>query len=68
MYEKLVAKVNSIDTSGFVLKTKHDTEKLEIENKIPHTSYLVHKTDYNTKIIELEEKFQMLVVKQQKPH
>ena len=29
MYEKLVAKVNSIDTSGFVLKTKYDTDKSE---------------------------------------
>ena len=27
MYDKLVAKVNSIDTSGFVLKTKYDTGK-----------------------------------------
>ena len=34
MYDKLVAKVNSIDTSGFVLKTKYDTGKTELENKI----------------------------------
>ena len=27
VYEKLVAKVNSIDTSGFVLKTKYGTDK-----------------------------------------
>ena len=33
MYDKLVAKVNSIDTSGFVLKTKYDIDKSEIENK-----------------------------------
>ena len=26
-YDKLVAKVNSIDTTGFVLKTKYDTDK-----------------------------------------
>ena len=26
-YDKLVAKVNSIDTSAFVLKTKYDTDK-----------------------------------------
>ena len=31
VYDKLLAKVNSIDTSGFVLKTKYDTDKLEIE-------------------------------------
>ena len=43
IYDKLVAKVNSIDTSRFVLKTKYDTDKLEIENKIPNTSDLVKK-------------------------
>ena len=53
-YDKLVAKVNSIDTSGFVLKTKYDTDKSELENKIPDTSGLVKKTDYNTKITEIE--------------
>ena len=29
VYDKLVARVNSIDTSGFVLKTKYDTDKSE---------------------------------------
>ena len=33
VYDKLVTKVNSIDTSGFVLKTKYDTDKSEIEKK-----------------------------------
>ena len=55
-YDKLVAKVNSIDTSGFVLKTKYDTDKSELENKIPDTSGLVKKTDYNTKITDIESK------------
>ena len=41
VYDKLVAKVNSINTSGFVLKTKYDTDKLELENKAPDTSSLV---------------------------
>ena len=27
VYDKLVAKVNAIDTSGFVLKTKYDIDK-----------------------------------------
>ena len=53
---KLVAKVNSIDTSAFVLKTKYDTDKSELENKIPDTSGLVKKTDYNAKITEIEGK------------
>ena len=53
VYDKLVAKVNSIDTSRFVLKTKYDTDKSEIENKIPDTSGFVKKTDCNTKITEI---------------
>ena len=55
-YYKLVAKVNSIDTSVFVLKTKYDTDKSELENKIPDTSGLVKKTNYNTRIPEIEGK------------
>ena len=43
IYDKLVTKVNSIDTSGFVLKTKYDTGKSELENKIPDTGGLVKK-------------------------
>ena len=45
VYDKLVAKVNSIDTSRFVYR-----DKSEIENKIPDASGLVKKTDYNAKI------------------
>ena len=54
VYDKLVAKVNIIDTSEFVLKTKYYTDKSKLENKIPDTSGLVKKTDYNTKIVEIE--------------
>ena len=40
VYNKLVTKVNvipvnNIDTSEFALKTKYDTDKSELENKIP---------------------------------
>ena len=56
VYDELVPKVNSIDTSRFVLKTKYDTDKSELENKIPDTSGLVKKTDYNTKITDIESK------------
>ena len=45
LYYKLVAKVDNIDTSRFVLKTKYNTDKSELENKIPDTSGLVKKTD-----------------------
>ena len=55
-YNKLVAKVNNIDTSDFVLKIKYSTDKTELENKIPDISNLVKKTDYNTKITEIENK------------
>ena len=51
-YDKLVAKVNNIDTNDFVLKTKYNTDKTELENKIPDVSNLVKKT----KLTELENK------------
>ena len=41
---KLVAKVNNIDTSDFVLKTKYQTGKTEIENKITNVSDFVKKS------------------------
>ena len=33
--------MDNIETSGFVLETKYDTEKTELENEIPGTSGLV---------------------------
>ena len=56
MYDKLVAKVNNIDTKKFVLKTKYDLEKSDLEKSIADTSGLVKKTDYNAKIAEIENK------------
>ena len=55
-YDKLIGKVNSIDTSGFALKTKQDTDKSELENKNPDTSGLVKKTNYDGKIADIEGK------------
>ena len=43
VHNKLVVKVNSIDTCTFVLKTKYDTDKTELEKKIPNTGVLVKK-------------------------
>ena len=34
VYDKLVAKLNKIDTSGFILKTKYNTDKSNLEKKI----------------------------------
>ena len=45
VYDKLVTKADNIDTRGFVLKTKYDTDRSELENKTPDTSGLVKKTD-----------------------
>ena len=56
VFDILVAKVNNIDTSEFVLKTKYDTDKSDLEKKIPDTRGLVKKTDYNAKINEIESK------------
>ena len=56
VYDKLLAKVNSIDTSGFVLKTNYDTDKKRVKNKTTDTSGLVKKIDYNAKITEIENK------------
>ena len=56
LYDKLVAKVNNIDTSDYVLKTNFNTKLTGLENKIPNTNGLIKKTDYNTKITEIENK------------
>ena len=54
MYDKLFTKVNNIDTDGFVLQTKYNADKPELETKIPDTNWLVKKLDYNTKISKIE--------------
>ena len=51
-YNKLVAKVNNIDTNDFVLKTKYDTDKSELKKKIPNVTDFVKKT----RLTELENK------------
>ena len=53
--DKLPTKVNNIDTSGFVLKTKYDANKLNLEIN-PNTNGPVKKTDYNDKTTEIEDK------------
>ena len=52
VYEKLVAKVDNIDTSDFVLKTKYNTDKTELEKKIPNVTDFVKEA----KFTELENK------------
>ena len=62
-YNKLVTKVDNIDTTRFVLKIKYDTDKSDLEKKIgdvdrkiPDTSGFVEKTDYSSKITKVEGK------------
>ena len=52
VYDKLVSKVNNINTSDFALKTKYQTEKAELEKKIPDLTDFVKKT----KLTELKDK------------
>ena len=52
VYDELVAKVNNIDTSDFVLKTNYQTDKTELEKKISDVGNLVKKA----KLTEFENK------------
>ena len=52
VYDQLAAKVNNIDATAFVLKTKYQTDKTQLEKTISHVSDLVRKT----KLTELENK------------
>ena len=52
-YDKLVAKVDNIDTTRFVSKTTYVTDKSDLEKIIADTSDLSKKRDLNTKITEI---------------
>ena len=52
VYDKLMAKINNIDTSDFVWKTKYKTNITELEKKTPDVSNLVKKI----KLTELENR------------
>ena len=53
VYEKIAAKVNNIDASDFVLQTKYQTDKTELEKK-----KILDVTDFvkKIKLTELENK------------
>ena len=67
---KLAARVNNVDTSTFVLKTKYQTDKAELEKKIPDVTNFVGKTKLQKTQNSKNQKtnFQTLVVQQQKLH
>ena len=52
VYDKLVAKVNNIDISTFVLKTKYDTDKSDLEKKKFDTSGPVKKQIIMPKLVK----------------
>ena len=53
IYDQLAAKVNNIDINDFVLKTKYQADKAELEKKILDVTDFVK----NTKLTELENFF-----------
>ena len=62
-YNSLKTKVDSIDTTNFVLKTKYEKDGSDfegkiskIDKKIPYVSDLVKKADFNAKVTETEGK------------
>ena len=57
-YDKLVTKVNDIDTNVFALKTKYQADKRELENQIPNVTDFVKKA----KLTVLENQFLMLII------
>ena len=52
VYDKLVAKVDNIKTIGFVLKTKFDADKAELEKKISDTISLLKNQIIMLKLVE----------------
>ena len=59
MHNKLFGKVNNIDISGFVLKTKYNTDKSELEKKLILVG-LLKKLNCNAKINEMENKIPII--------
>ena len=51
-YDKLVAKVNNINTTGFVLKTTYDADKSDLEKKL-----VMQIKKILTQVIQLKRRF-----------
>ena len=68
MSDKLVAKVNNIDTSGFVLKTKYDAVKSSIRKsmiqtkKVTNIKALVRKQILMLKLLKKKTEYLVLMV------
>ena len=66
-YNSLKRKVDNIDTTNFVLKTKYEKDGSDFEHKIsnigkkiPDVSSLAKKTDFNAKVTEIEGKIPII--------
>ena len=68
MYDKVVAKVNNIGTSDFVLKTNFNTKFTGLENKILIVMILLKRLITMLKLLKQKIKFLILVGQQQKLH
>ena len=72
VYDKLLSKVNNIDTSGFVLKANYDTDKSDLEKEISYAdrnsdiSGLVKKQIIMLKLPKQKVKYLMLVIQSRK--
>ena len=69
MYDKLVTKVDAIDTNRFVLKTQYNTGKLDLkkkkyddDNKIPDVRGVVKKQTIALRLLKLKVKYLLLLV------
>ena len=62
MYHKLVEKVNNIDTSRFILKTRYDADESELEKKILILVSLFRKQIAITKLVKQKIKYLVLKV------
>ena len=56
VYDKLDANLNNTDTSDFILKTKYQTDKAQLEKKLPDVTDFVKER----KLTELESKISFL--------
>ena len=74
VYEKLAVKVNNIDTSDSVLRTKYQTDKTELERKTPDVTDFVKKTQLTelenkiTDVSSLATKIALTAVENKTPH
>ena len=60
-------KVDNIDTSIFILKTKYNTDKSKLKKKVPDVSKVLKKTNYNTKTSCLATKTELATIENKIP-